>query len=128
MRIGISDDQIRLELIDNYSARLVPTVILAVVRLVVPHIYAEVPDKFAFPDEILLSSDKTVTIIDGSGVAHDPAGLDRNELIRLAKARQMVNNFDKSKLSSQGYVILVEEKDRTLPSSSLPLIKIALHS
>lgn len=67
-------------------------------------------------DEILLSSDKTITIIDGSGVAHDPLGLDRAELVRLAKARQMVSNFDKSKLSNQGYVILVEEKDRVLPS------------
>lgn len=103
-------------------------VILAAVRVEVSHMYARVPNNYSFPDEILLSSDKTVTIIDGSGVAHDPAGLDRNELIRLAKARQMVNNFDKSKLSSQGYVILVEEKDRTLPSSSLPFVKLTLHN
>ena len=36
-------------------------------------------------DEILLSSDKTIAIIDGSGVLHDPAGLNREELVRLAK-------------------------------------------
>ena len=50
-------------------------------------------------DEILLSSDKTVAIIDGSGVLADPHGLDREELIRLAKKRVPVANFDTSKLS-----------------------------
>jgi hypothetical protein len=43
-------------------------------------------------DEILLSSDKTITVIDGSGVLGDPA-----ELVRLAKLRIPVENFDKSK-------------------------------
>ena len=32
-------------------------------------------------DEILLSSDKTVAVIDGSGVLADPAGINREELI-----------------------------------------------
>lgn len=55
-------------------------------------------------------------IIDGSGVLHDPNGIDRSELTRLAKARQMIVSFDKSKLSKGGFVILVEDKDVTLPS------------
>ncbi|TDL19702.1 NADH-dependent glutamate dehydrogenase [Rickenella mellea] len=71
------------------------------------------------PDEILLSSDKTVAIIDGSGVLADPAGLDRQELIRLAKKRQMISNFDRSKLSKDGYVVLVEDQDVSLPSGEL---------
>ena len=67
-------------------------------------------------DEILLSSDKTVAIIDGSGVLADPHGLDREELIRLAKLRVPVGNFDTSKLSKDGYLVRVEDQDVRLPS------------
>jgi glutamate dehydrogenase len=66
-------------------------------------------------DEILLSSDKTVAIIDGSGVLADPVGLDREELVRLAKLRMPVGHFDKSKLSKEGYLVKVEEQDIKLP-------------
>ena len=66
-------------------------------------------------DEILLSSDKTIAVIDGSGVLADPAGLDREELIRLAKKRVPVSNFDLSKLSKDGYLVRVEEQDVKLP-------------
>ncbi len=66
-------------------------------------------------DEILLSSDKTVAIIDGSGVLADPAGLNRDELIRLAHARVPVANFDSSKLSKDGYLVRVEDQDVKLP-------------
>jgi NAD-specific glutamate dehydrogenase len=66
-------------------------------------------------NEILLSSDKTVAIIDGSGVLADPAGLDRAELIRLAKLRVPVSHFDKSKLGKAGYLVCVEEHDVKLP-------------
>jgi glutamate dehydrogenase len=66
-------------------------------------------------DEILLSSDKTVAMIDGSGVLADPAGINREELIRLAKLRVPVSNFDKSKLSKDGYLVKVEEHDVKLP-------------
>ena len=69
-------------------------------------------------DEILLSSDKTIAIIDGSGVAADPAGLDRAELVRLAKKRVPIGNFDRSKLSKDGYMVLVEEQDVKLPCQS----------
>ncbi|THU97587.1 NADH-dependent glutamate dehydrogenase [Dendrothele bispora CBS 962.96] len=72
-------------------------------------------------DEILLSSDKTVAIIDGSGVLADPAGLNREELIRLAKLRVPVGNFDKSKLSKDGYLVKVEEHDVKLPSGEIVL-------
>jgi glutamate dehydrogenase len=70
-------------------------------------------------DEILLSSEKYVAIIDGSGVLADPNGLNREELVRLAKARKMINNFDRSKLSKDGYVVLVEDQDVTLPNGDL---------
>lgn len=66
-------------------------------------------------DEILLSSDKTIAIIDGSGVLADPAGIDREELIRLAKLRVPVSHFDSSKLSKDGYLVKVEDQDVKLP-------------
>ena len=68
-----------------------------------------------FADEILLSSDKTVAIIDGSGVLADPAGLDREELIRLAKLRVPVSNFNTCKLGKDGYLVTVEDQDVKLP-------------
>lgn len=75
--------------------------------------HASLADELA--DEILLSSDKTVAIIDGSGVLADPLGLNREELRRLAKIRSTVANFDLSKLSKDGYLVLVEEHDVKLP-------------
>jgi hypothetical protein len=62
-----------------------------------------------------LSSDKTVAIIDGSGVLADSAGINREELIRLAKNRLTVAHFDKTKLSKDGYLVKVEEQDVRLP-------------
>lgn len=66
-------------------------------------------------DEILLSSDKTVAVIDGSGVLADPVGINREELVRLAKLRIPVEKFDKSKLSKDGYLVRVEDQDVKLP-------------
>jgi glutamate dehydrogenase len=76
-----------------------------------------------YPDlgsnEILLSNEKYVAIIDGSGVLADPNGIDRAELVRLAKARKMISNFDRAKLSKDGYVVLIEDIDVTLPSGEV---------
>ena len=72
-----------------------------------------------FLDEILLSSEKYIAIVDGSGVLADPNGINHEELVRLAKARKMVNHFDKSKLSKDGYVVLIEDHDITLPSGEV---------
>ncbi|ORX34425.1 glutamate dehydrogenase [Kockovaella imperatae] len=77
------------------------------------------PDGDLGSNEILLSKDKTVAIIDGSGVLYDPAGLDRPELIRLAKARKPINFFDKAKLGPEGYQVLVDEQDVKLPSGEV---------
>lgn len=74
------------------------------------------PDGDLGSNEILLSKDKTVAIIDGSGVIHDPLGLDRGELQRLARERKMVSHFDATKLSKEGYRVLVEDRDFKLPS------------
>ncbi|KAM0748372.1 NAD-specific glutamate dehydrogenase [Meredithblackwellia eburnea MCA 4105] len=77
------------------------------------------PDGDLGSNEILLSKDKTIAIIDGSGTIHDPNGLDRGELIRLAKARKMISNFDASKLSKDGYRVLVDDRDLKLPSGEI---------
>jgi glutamate dehydrogenase len=83
--------------------------------------YVSFPDIFpqqifnAPTDEILLSHDKTVAIIDGSGVLADPTGINREELVRLAKARKPVRFFDKVKLSKDGYLVKLEDQDVKLP-------------
>lgn len=77
------------------------------------------PDGDLGSNEILLSNEKYTAIVDGSGVLVDPNGLDHQELIRLAKARTMINNFDISKLSSEGYRVLVDETNVRLPNGEL---------
>lgn len=77
------------------------------------------PDGDLGSNEILLSKDKTVAVIDGSGVVHDPQGLDREELMRLARARKTVAHFDVSKLGKDGYLVLVEDRHLTLPSGEM---------
>lgn len=76
------------------------------------------PDGDLGSNEILLSKDKTVGIIDGSGVAYDASGLDRVELARLAKSRLPIGNFDKSKLSPAGFLYGVDETNIVLPDGS----------
>lgn len=63
-----------------------------------------------------MGKEKYVCIIDGSGVLVDPRGLDRAELTRLAKARQMISHFNIKKLSKEGFRVLIEETDVRLPS------------
>jgi glutamate dehydrogenase len=77
------------------------------------------PDGDLGSNEILLSNEKYVSIVDGSGVLVDPNGLDHAELLRLAKNRQMINNYDASKLSPQGYRVLVDDTNVRLPSGDL---------
>lgn len=77
------------------------------------------PDGDLGSNEILLSNEKYTSIVDGSGVLVDPNGLDHQELVRLAKKRVMISEFDLSKLSSEGYRVLIEESDVRLPSGEL---------
>ncbi|CCX34060.1 Similar to NAD-specific glutamate dehydrogenase; acc. no. P00365 [Pyronema omphalodes CBS 100304] len=77
------------------------------------------PDGDLGSNEILLSNEKYVGIVDGSGVIVDTNGLDHDELIRLAKARKMISEFDISKLSPEGYRVLVDENNVTLPNNEV---------
>ncbi len=54
---------------------------------------------------------KVVGIADGSGSAEDPAGLDHVELLRLVARSEPIAYFDRSKLSSRGRVVAVDEPD-----------------
>lgn len=53
------------------------------------------------------------------GVIYDPEGLDRKELTRLAIERSMVCGFDASQLSGEGFKVMVEDQDVTLPNGEL---------
>lgn len=74
------------------------------------------PDGDLGSNEILLSNEKYTSVVDGSGVLVDPNGLDKEELRRLAKKRQMIIHFDLSKLSKDGYRVLCDDTNITLPT------------
>lgn len=77
------------------------------------------PDGDLGSNEILLGNEKYTAIVDGSGVLVDPRGIDREELARLAKKRQMISRFNTSKLSPEGYRVLIEDNDVRLPSGEI---------
>ncbi|CAO2652219.1 Nn.00g005020.m01.CDS01 [Neocucurbitaria sp. VM-36] len=77
------------------------------------------PDGDLGSNEILLSNEKYISIVDGSGVLVDPNGINHEELLRLAKGRKMINDFDVSKLSAEGYRILVDDTNIRLPNGDL---------
>jgi glutamate dehydrogenase len=76
------------------------------------------PDGDLGSNEILISKDKTICVIDGSGVLYDPDGIDRTELTRLAQKRVMVEKFDQTRLSRNGFLVLINDKDKTLPDGT----------
>lgn len=77
------------------------------------------PDGDLGSNEILLGNEKYTAIVDGSGVLVDPQGINRDELVRLAKKRVMISEFDTAQLSPDGYRVLVDESNITLPSGEV---------
>ncbi|KAK7408008.1 NAD-dependent glutamate dehydrogenase [Neonectria punicea] len=77
------------------------------------------PDGDLGSNEIKLGNEKYTAIVDGSGVLADPNGLDRNELLRLAESRLMISEYDDSKLSKDGYRILCDDTNVTLPTGEV---------
>lgn len=73
------------------------------------------PDGDLGSNEILMSKDRILAIVDGSGVLYDPRGIDRKELGRLAKARQMAEHFDRKCLGPGGFFVHVKDRDVRLP-------------
>lgn len=77
------------------------------------------PDGDLGSNEILVSRDRTISLVDGGGVLYDPAGLDRGELERLARAGVDSAQFDGKKLGPAGFKVTVKDKDRTLPDGTV---------
>jgi glutamate dehydrogenase len=77
------------------------------------------PDGDLGGNEILISKDRTVCIVDDGGVVYDPDGLDRNELSRLARRRVDCSEFDPSRLGPKGFLVKVDDRNVTLPDGSL---------
>ncbi|KAJ2803841.1 NAD-dependent glutamate dehydrogenase [Coemansia guatemalensis] len=77
------------------------------------------PDGDLGSNEVKISHDRTTAIVDGSGVLYDPQGIDREELTRLADARQMIQHFDTAKLGPEGFRVLVDDFQVTLPDGTL---------
>eukprot|EP00930_Biecheleria_cincta_P019372 TRINITY_DN147_c0_g3_i1.p1 TRINITY_DN147_c0_g3~~TRINITY_DN147_c0_g3_i1.p1 ORF type:complete len:581 (-),score=105.96 TRINITY_DN147_c0_g3_i1:152-1660(-) len=76
------------------------------------------PDGDLGSNEILVSKDCTIAIVDGSGVLYDPAGINRTELVRLARRRLTVSHFTKAFLGPGGFLVTVDETDVILPDES----------
>lgn len=77
------------------------------------------PDGDLGSNEIKISKDKTIGVVDGSGVLYDPHGLNREALLKLATERKMVENFDRSVLSADGFFVSINDKRVTLPDGTL---------
>ncbi|XP_049851473.1 glutamate dehydrogenase 2-like [Schistocerca gregaria] len=77
------------------------------------------PDGDLGSNEIKISKDKTIAIVDGSGVLYDPNGIDRSELLRLAKNRLMVSHFNQQLLGPGGFLVLVDDADVRLPDGTV---------
>lgn len=74
------------------------------------------PDGDLGSNEILLSNEKYTSVVDGSGVLVDPNGINHEELVRLAKKRVMISEFDVTKLSKDGFRVLVDDVDLKIPT------------
>jgi glutamate dehydrogenase len=73
------------------------------------------PDGDLGSNEILISKDKILAVIDGSGVLFDPKGINREELTRLAKKRKPVEYFRENLLSPNGFLVTLKDKNVILP-------------
>ncbi|TMW59691.1 hypothetical protein Poli38472_004760 [Pythium oligandrum] len=78
------------------------------------------PDGDLGSNEIKMSpQEHTIAVVDGSGVLFDPKGINRSELVALADKRTPISEFDTAKLSSEGYAVLVNQNDITLPNGEV---------
>jgi glutamate dehydrogenase len=77
------------------------------------------PDGDLGSNEILRSKEKYMGLVDISGVVYDPAGVNKAELVRLAKARDTIDKFDTSKLSSRGFLVKSSDTNVKLPDGTV---------
>jgi glutamate dehydrogenase len=76
------------------------------------------PDGDLGSNEILVSKDRTIAIVDGGGVLYDPDGLRREELERLAREGRDSGDFDRALLGPRGFQVRVKDNDVTLPDGT----------
>ncbi len=76
------------------------------------------PDGDLGSNEILISRDRTVAVIDGSGVLYDPDGLNRGELKRLARRRLTTADFNRAKLTRRGFFVGGGDRNVKLPDGT----------
>lgn len=77
------------------------------------------PDGDLGSNEILISRDRTIAVVDGGGVLWDPDGLDRPELARLARAGLDSGSFDESRLGPRGFAVRVADRDKRLSDGTV---------
>ena len=77
------------------------------------------PDGDLGSNEIKISKDKTIGIVDGSGVLFDPNGLNRDALEEMVEKRCMVKKFDQRALSPDGMFVSVDDKEKVLPDGTI---------
>ncbi|EDO08524.1 Glutamate/Leucine/Phenylalanine/Valine dehydrogenase family protein [Babesia bovis T2Bo] len=81
------------------------------------------PDGDLGSNALLCSKTKTLTVIDKSGVLHDPEGLDINELQRLAANRlkglpTSAMHYNEALLSDKGFKVPEDAVDMVLPDGT----------
>ncbi|KAG5482907.1 hypothetical protein LSCM1_06943 [Leishmania martiniquensis] len=76
------------------------------------------PDGDLGSNELLRSKEKMTGMVDISASLHDPNGIHREELARLARHRLPLREFDRSKLSPEGFLVLTEDRNVQLPDGT----------
>jgi len=77
------------------------------------------PDGDLGSNEILLGGEIQKAMCDISGCLYDPNGLNREELLRLAKERKQCGAFDPAKLSKGGFFLPSDAAETKLPDGSV---------
>ena len=68
------------------------------------------PDGDLGSNEIKCSKSKYLAVVDATGVLYDAEGIHYHALLRLAKERKPVCFFPRKKISSKGFLVLMEDK------------------
>ena len=74
------------------------------------------PDGDLGSNEILISKDKILAVVDGSGVLYDPEGIDRKEIVTPGQGPEDGRALQHGKLLSDGgFLVTVKDRDVVLP-------------
>lgn len=76
------------------------------------------PDGDLGSNEILMSKEKILAIVDGSGVLFDPKGINREALTELCHKRLTISEYN-GPLNEGGYKVLTTDVNFKLPSGEI---------